>query len=55
MYKIDLVTFTVKPIAEGLAGQWFGGEPKLALDPSRKALFGVKGRDLVRIAITGRR
>lgn len=55
VYKIDLVTFTVKPIAEGLAGQWFGGEPKLALDPARKALFGVKGRDLVRIAITGRR
>ncbi|MDA0633904.1 hypothetical protein OUY22_10775 [Nonomuraea sp. MCN248] len=55
VYKIDLVTFTAEPIAEGLAGEWFGGEPKLALDPSRKALYGLKGRNLVRIAISGRR
>jgi hypothetical protein len=55
IYKIDLAAFTAKPIVEGLAAQWFGGEPKLALDPSGKALFGVKGRNLVRIAITGRR
>ncbi|MEV4747298.1 hypothetical protein AB0K21_13075 [Streptosporangium sp. NPDC049248] len=55
IYKVDLVTFAVKTIASGLAGEWFGGEPKLALDPSRKALYGVRGRDLVRIAVTGRR
>ncbi|MEU8246041.1 hypothetical protein [Nonomuraea sp. NPDC048916] len=55
VYKIDLVTFTAKPIVEELAGQWFGGEPKLALDPSRRALYGVKGRNLVRIAIDARR
>jgi streptogramin lyase len=55
VYKLDLVTFTAKTIVEGLAGQWFGGEPKLALDPSGTALYGVRGRDLVRIAISGRR
>ncbi|MEV1177254.1 hypothetical protein [Nonomuraea sp. NPDC049784] len=54
IYKIDLVAFTAKPIVEGLAGQWFGGEPKLALDPSRRALYAVRGRDLVRVAIAGR-
>ncbi|MEU4576412.1 hypothetical protein ACBI99_10430 [Nonomuraea sp. ATR24] len=55
VYKVDLRAFTAKPIVEGLAGQWFGGEPKLALDPSRLALYGVKGRNLVRIAIDGSR
>ncbi|MGI5419022.1 PQQ-binding-like beta-propeller repeat protein [Actinomadura luteofluorescens] len=53
VYKIDLAALTVETIAGGLAGEWFGGEPKLALDPSRRALYGVKGRNLVRIAITG--
>ncbi|WP_188187360.1 hypothetical protein [Nonomuraea sp. SYSU D8015] len=52
--KIDLIRFTATPIVEGLAGQWFGGEPKLALDPSRRALYAVRGRNLVRVAITGR-
>ncbi|GAA3260632.1 hypothetical protein [Nonomuraea helvata] len=54
IYKIDLVAFTAKPIVEGLAGQWFGGEPKLALDPSHRALYAVRGRNLVRVAIAGR-
>ncbi|MFI7489912.1 hypothetical protein ACIBXA_16195 [Micromonospora echinaurantiaca] len=54
IYKIDLITFTVGTVVDGLAGEWFGGEPKLALDPSRSALFGLKGRNLVRIAISGR-
>ncbi|MGP3935227.1 PQQ-binding-like beta-propeller repeat protein [Nonomuraea sp. KM88] len=54
VYKIDLARFTAKAIVTGLAGQWFGGEPKLALDPSRRALYGVKGRNLVRIAISGK-
>jgi len=55
IYKIDLATFTATTIVEGLAGQWFGGEPKLALDPSRRALYGLKARALVRIDISGRR
>ncbi|MFI9592660.1 twin-arginine translocation signal domain-containing protein [Nonomuraea sp. NPDC052265] len=54
IYKIDLASFTAKVIVEGLAGQWFGGEPKLALDPSHRALYAVRGRDLVRVAIDGR-
>ncbi|MFI7633627.1 hypothetical protein [Nonomuraea sp. NPDC049400] len=54
IYKIDLVAFTAKPIVEGLAGQWFGGEPKLALDPSHRALYAVRARNLVRVAIAGR-
>ncbi|GAB2930808.1 hypothetical protein ACFMQL_02525 [Nonomuraea fastidiosa] len=54
IYKIDLRSFTAKAIVEGLAGEWFGGEPKLALDPSRRALYAVRGRDLVRVAIDGR-
>ncbi|MER6947881.1 hypothetical protein ABT294_27985 [Nonomuraea sp. NPDC000554] len=55
VYKLDLAAFTAKTIVEGLAGQWFGGEPKLALDPSGRALYGVRGRNLVRIAISGHR
>ncbi len=55
IYKIDLVTLKVTAIADGLAGEWFGGEPKLSLDPARKALYGLRGRNLVQIAITGRR
>ncbi|MGR6918768.1 PQQ-binding-like beta-propeller repeat protein [[Actinomadura] parvosata] len=54
IYKVDLTAFTAKAIVEGLAGQWFGGEPKLALDPSRRALYAVRGRNLVRVAVTGR-
>jgi len=55
VYKIDLVSFTAQVITEGLAGQWFGGEPKLAIDPSRRALYALRARNLVRIAISGRR
>ncbi|WP_214320073.1 PQQ-binding-like beta-propeller repeat protein [Nonomuraea sediminis] len=51
IYRLDLETFTAETIAAGLAGQWFGGEPKLALDPSRRALYAVKARNLVRVAI----
>ncbi|SCF03686.1 DNA-binding beta-propeller fold protein YncE [Micromonospora coriariae] len=53
VHKIDLVTFTVTTIVDGLTGEWFGAEPKLALDPSRRALFGLKERNLVRITIAG--
>lgn len=51
IYRINLKTFAAEVIVEGLAGEWFGGEPKLALDPSRRALFGLRGRNLVRIDI----
>jgi hypothetical protein len=54
IYKIDLVTLGVTTVVSGLAGEWFGGEPKLALDPSRRALFTVRNRNLVRVAISGR-
>ncbi|MFI7614774.1 twin-arginine translocation signal domain-containing protein [Nonomuraea terrae] len=54
IYKIDLVRWTVRPIVEGLAGDWFGAEPKMALDPSRRALYALRGRELVRVAIDGR-
>ncbi|WP_143590329.1 hypothetical protein [Thermoactinospora rubra] len=55
VYKIDLVGFSATAIVSGLGGQWFGGEPKLALDPSREAVFTIRGRNLVRIAVSGER
>jgi outer membrane protein assembly factor BamB len=55
IYRVDLTTFTAETIVDGLAGDWFGGEPKLALDPSHRALFGLRGRNLVQIAINPRR
>ncbi|MGW0805530.1 PQQ-binding-like beta-propeller repeat protein [Nonomuraea sp. NPDC002799] len=54
IYKIDLMSFTAKPIVEGLGGQWFGGEPRLAIDPSGRALYSLRARNLVRVAISGR-
>lgn len=51
VYAIDLVRWRVTALATGLAGDWFGGEPKLALDPSHKALYSIRGRNLIRIAI----
>ncbi|MCG5214438.1 PQQ-binding-like beta-propeller repeat protein [Streptosporangium sp. KLBMP 9127] len=55
IYKIDLVRLAVTKIADGLAGEWFGGEPKLALDPGGRLLYGVRGRNLVSIAVSGHR
>lgn len=52
IFRIDLDSFTAKPIVEDLAGEWFGGEAKLALDPSRTKLFALQGRSLVAVAIT---
>ncbi|WP_202638200.1 hypothetical protein [Bailinhaonella thermotolerans] len=49
VYRIDLRRFTAEKIAEGLAGEWFGGEPKLAIDAD--ALYTIRRRNLVRIAI----
>lgn len=37
-----------------MAGDWFGGEPKLSLDPSGRALFTIRQRNLVRIALNRR-
>jgi len=51
IHAVDLATFTVSELAGGLAADWSGGEPKLALDPRRHALFTVKGRNLVRVAL----
>ncbi|MEV4178745.1 hypothetical protein [Nonomuraea sp. NPDC049709] len=51
VYKIDLVAFTSRRLVEGLASDWFGGGSRLAIDPSRKALYGLKGRNLIRIAL----
>lgn len=55
IYKLDLAEFTVTTLVDGLAGEWFGGEPKLAVDPSRKALFGLRERNLIRVAVDFRR
>ncbi|GAA2360167.1 hypothetical protein GCM10010404_11890 [Nonomuraea africana] len=52
VYRIDLVPFTSKKIVTGLASDWFGGGSKLNIDPSGRALYGIKGRNLVRIAIS---
>ncbi|MGV9325220.1 PQQ-binding-like beta-propeller repeat protein [Streptosporangium sandarakinum] len=51
VYAVDLVRWRATALATGLAGEWFGGEPKLALDPSHRALYSIKGRNLIRIAI----
>ncbi|SEG97225.1 hypothetical protein SAMN05444920_110286 [Nonomuraea solani] len=51
VYTIDLVRFTARKLVDGLASDWFGGGSRLAIDPSRRALYGLKGRGLIRIAI----
>ncbi|TMR99727.1 PQQ-binding-like beta-propeller repeat protein [Nonomuraea basaltis] len=54
VYRIDLRAWTAKKIVTGLASDWFGGGSKLNIDPSQKALYGIKGRNLIRIAISPR-
>ncbi|MFF0312585.1 hypothetical protein ACFYSC_34590 [Streptosporangium sp. NPDC004379] len=51
VYAVDLDRWRAAALVTGLAGEWFGGEPKLALDPSHRALYSIKGRNLIRIAI----
>lgn len=51
VYKIDLVRFTVEKIVEGLASDWFGGGSKLNIAPDGRALYALKGRNLISIAI----
>ncbi|MEU9835766.1 hypothetical protein AB0D67_29875 [Streptosporangium sp. NPDC048047] len=51
VYAVDLDRWRATALVTGLAGEWFGGEPKLALDPSHRALYSIKGRNLIRIAI----
>lgn len=55
VYRMDLTSFTSKKIVTGLASDWFGGGSKLSIDPSKKALYGIKGRNLVSIAISPHR
>ncbi|NUT39132.1 MAG: hypothetical protein HOV86_04015 [Thermoactinospora sp.] len=51
VYRIDLRRFTATTVVSGLGGQWFGGEPKLSLDPSGEHVFAIKGRNLVRVTV----
>jgi outer membrane protein assembly factor BamB len=55
IFRLDLNAFTARPIVEDLAGEWFGGEPKLALDPSGRSLFSLRGRSLIEVTITPER
>lgn len=52
VYRIDLLSFRSKTIVTGLASDWFGGGSKLNIDPSHRWLYGIKGRNLVQIAIS---
>ncbi|SDU72809.1 ligand-binding sensor domain-containing protein [Jiangella alkaliphila] len=54
VYRIDLVPFTAKKIVDGLASDWFGGGSRLNIAPNGRALYALKGRDLVSIAIRPR-
>ncbi|MCK2218545.1 hypothetical protein MF672_032830 [Actinomadura sp. ATCC 31491] len=51
VYEIDLVRLTSRPLVAGLASDWFGGGSRVNIDPSGRALYALKGRDLIRIAI----
>ncbi|MFI6292304.1 PQQ-binding-like beta-propeller repeat protein [Nonomuraea sp. NPDC050790] len=51
VYRVDLRAWTVRKIVSGLAGDWFGGTPKLGIAPDRRALYTIKGRNLVSVAI----
>ncbi|MET8990177.1 hypothetical protein ABZW49_32410 [Nonomuraea wenchangensis] len=51
VYEIDLVKFTSRALVDGLASDWFGGGSRINIDPSRRALYALRGRNLIRIAI----
>ncbi|MBB6547193.1 hypothetical protein [Nonomuraea rubra] len=51
VYEIDLVKLTSRKLVEGLASDWFGGGSRINIDPSRKALYALKGRNLIRVAL----
>ncbi|MGW3353147.1 PQQ-binding-like beta-propeller repeat protein [Nonomuraea rubra] len=51
VHEIDLVKLTSRKLVEGLASDWFGGGSRLDIDPSRKALYALKGRNLIRVAL----
>ncbi|MEU4514560.1 hypothetical protein AB0G05_34105 [Nonomuraea wenchangensis] len=51
VYRIDLARLTAEKLVTGLASDWFGGGSRINIDPSRKALYALKGRNLIRVAI----
>ncbi|WP_327091106.1 hypothetical protein OIE66_10890 [Nonomuraea sp. NBC_01738] len=51
VYRIDLVRMTAAPLVTGLASDWFGGGSKLNISPDGRALYAIKGRNLVSIAL----
>lgn len=51
VYRIDLARLTSEKLVTGLASDWFGGGSRINIDPSRKALYALKGRNLIRVAI----
>ncbi|MGW4798227.1 PQQ-binding-like beta-propeller repeat protein [Nonomuraea sp. NPDC004297] len=51
IYRIDLPAFTSATLVDGLESDWFGGGSRINIDPSRKALYALKGRNLIRVAI----
>ncbi|SCL26581.1 DNA-binding beta-propeller fold protein YncE [Micromonospora rhizosphaerae] len=53
VYQVDPVTLEVTTVVDGLAGAWFDGA-KLADDPAGCALYTVRDRNLIRIAVSGR-
>ncbi|UBU11435.1 PQQ-like beta-propeller repeat protein [Nonomuraea gerenzanensis] len=51
VYELDLVRLTSRKLVQGLASDWFGGGSRINIDPSRRALYALKGRNLIRVAL----
>ncbi|SDM00875.1 hypothetical protein [Nonomuraea jiangxiensis] len=51
VYKIDLSRLTSVTLVDGLASDWFGGGSRINIDPSHDALYALRARNLIRIAI----
>ena len=54
VYRVDLKSLRVSTVVDGLAGAWFDGA-KLAPDPRGRGLYTLRDRNLIHIAIGGRR